>query len=58
MTGYWKRPIGLPMRLLLLACGILLLIPDVWISLVGLAAGGVSFFAVQRDRGEGVTIKQ
>lgn len=58
VTGYWKRPIGLPMRLLLLACGILLLIPDVWISLVGLAAGGVSFFAVQRDRGEGVTIKQ
>ena len=43
LVGYIRQPVNLILRFLMLAGGVLLLIPDYIVSLIGLAMGGAAF---------------
>ena len=43
LVGYIRQPVNLILRFLMLAGGVLLLIPDYIVSLIGLAVGGAAF---------------
>ena len=45
LVGYIRQPVSLVWRILMLAGGVLLLIPDYIISLIGLGVGGAAFLA-------------
>ena len=43
LVGYIRQPVPLLLRILMLAGGVLLLIPDYIVSLIGLVVGGAAF---------------
>ena len=45
LVGYIKKPVAMVWRIIMLAGGVLLLIPSYLVSLIGLAVGGAAFLA-------------
>lgn len=57
VTGYWNRPIGKILRGVLMAAGLLLLIPDYVISAIGFVVGAAAFIMARRNNYETEGVK-
>ena len=54
LVGYIKAPVALPLRLIMLAGGVLLVIPSYLVSLIGLVIGGGAFIAAWKMQSQAV----
>lgn len=48
IVGYLRRPVSMPLRLLMLAGGVMMVIPSYLLSVIGLAVGGAAFLMARK----------
>lgn len=48
IVGYLRHPVSMPLRLLMLAGGVMMVIPSYLLSVIGLAVGGAAFLMARK----------
>jgi TRAP-type uncharacterized transport system fused permease subunit len=51
LEGYFRKPLGVVPRVLLMVSGVMLIWPDIWLSLAGLVIGSLVILSMVKETG-------